>query len=178
MNTRQRTALRHPCLLAVEFTHPRFSWTQGGTKRVLAVNAGYECIERDYDGPVWHASVTVLEHVLLEAKEQGKDVEQEFIELAKRALKWMLHGVGKQGDEDTWLERPGKGVIHLCRRLTRAEAKRVGGVRDIRETREETARLRSMSKKLKLPYGVLRKAERRSDELRLNEGPDGDTTER
>jgi hypothetical protein len=39
---RRQIALRHPCLLAFETTHPRFRWTEGGHGIVLTVNTGYE----------------------------------------------------------------------------------------------------------------------------------------
>ena len=42
MNTEQRTALAHPCLLAEETLHPRFHWRSRLGSVTVTVNSGYE----------------------------------------------------------------------------------------------------------------------------------------
>jgi hypothetical protein len=42
MNYQQRTAIEHPCRLAIETMHPRFRMKDGITGVVLTVNTGYE----------------------------------------------------------------------------------------------------------------------------------------
>ena len=42
MTPQQKTAIAHPCRLAVEVTHPRFLWKRGGMTVRLTTNTGYE----------------------------------------------------------------------------------------------------------------------------------------
>jgi hypothetical protein len=44
MTPEQRTALLHPCRLALETLHPRFitPWPARGVSALLTVNSGYE----------------------------------------------------------------------------------------------------------------------------------------
>jgi hypothetical protein len=59
--------------------------------------------------------------------------------IARRAL----HGVGdaKLGE---WVEQGERGVFHLRRRLSAAEAALVGPARDIRGTEEERVRMEAL----------------------------------
>ena len=42
MTTQQQTALRFPCFLAIETSHPRYRKVVLPTSRILTVDAGYE----------------------------------------------------------------------------------------------------------------------------------------
>ena len=83
----------------------------------------------NYGGPVWHASAasSVLGHDALEQVAAAK----------------MLRGVGDAA-LGQWVDRSatasGKAVVHVRRRLTPAEERISGPVRDLRGTAEQSRR--------------------------------------
>lgn len=128
MSPAQKLALAHVALLAEETAHPRFGRRAPLGTIVLTVNAGYECLDNDFGGPVWHASARALN-------------EPTGWAMAERAL--MDVGDARLGE---WREAGGAGTVHLRRRLTDEERAGAGGlgVRDVRGTDEEKRRLRAL----------------------------------
>jgi len=101
-------------------------------------------MEQGYGGPVWHASAA------------SPTFARATLELYARR---MLDGVG-DASLGEWVERDritprGWAVVHVRRRLTPAEADRVGPVRDIRGTPELFRRATATSELTGLPRDAL-----------------------
>lgn len=127
MTPQQRTAIEHHCRLAIETMHPRFAWgvPAAGVTCVLTVNSGYESLDMNFGGPVWHVSIMPMPKVVLARTE------------LRRMANKVLDGVGdaRLGE---WEEQ--HRALHVRRRLTAAEQLRVGPVVDVRRTAEAITR--------------------------------------
>lgn len=129
MTPKQKTAIGHHCRLAGETTHPRFrSMVAPTASLVLTVNSGWERIEADFGGPVWHASIA--------------SPYLSFAALRQHA-KSALHGVGdaRLGEWAEEYQRNGMRFVHIKRRLRPEEEATIGPAVDLRGTPEYTERL-------------------------------------
>jgi hypothetical protein len=107
MTPQQTIALAHPCLRPEERADTRFRVDLAGTPLVVSVDADGDTLEW-FGGPVWHASVP---------SEVG---ESAAWVLADRALE----GIGDSSLGE-WVEEGADGAVHVRRRLSEEEARRV-----------------------------------------------------
>lgn len=123
MNRRQLLAIRNHCRLGVETMRPIFAHKLRPARigLVLTVCSGYECIEKDWGGPVWSAFVG-----------KSPNYNQVLAKELRRAAVVALDGVGN-ADLGEWEEADDKYFL-LRRRLSKVEELVTGPAADIRDT--------------------------------------------
>jgi hypothetical protein len=138
MNERQRFALTHHCRLAFETAHPGYIFLDRDRQAsiVLTVNSGYECLEQDYGGAVWHSSAAPLPGQRLRSGALRMLALRSLADVGDRVYEW-----------DEWTSR----AYHVRRRLTPDEQAVVGAVLDLRGTEEGWARWQAMRDHLPEP---------------------------
>ena len=92
---------------------------------------------------MWHASLSF--------KEQRPPDEYE------RGLQEDLEGVGDGSQQ--WYQDPGRGIVHLRRRLTAKEQAIAGSPRDIRNTPEMDKRFAAMARLMGVTLQTMREWE-------------------
>lgn len=123
MNRPQLIALRNHCRLGVESMRPIFAHKLRPARigMVLTVNSGYECIEKEFGGPVWNVYVS-----------KAPRYNQVLAKELRRAAFVALAGVGN-AELGQW-EDAAEEYFLLRRRLTSAEERITGPALDIRDT--------------------------------------------
>ena len=128
-------ALAAPCLLPEETVLEGFSHASGDWNYRLTLNSGYDEIDADFGGPVWHVS----------AKYRYGLMPASAVEMQAEAF---LEGLG-DADAGEWRQsNPVNGICHIRRRVSADEHTRlgIGELRDLRGTKEERQRLRALKK--------------------------------
>jgi len=130
MTTQQKTAIKHHCRLAFETAHPRFIKIVGQRFSVIVtVDSGYESIEQEYGGSVWHASAA------------GPPIVSQYLLKLKSLAVQALFGVGDSllGYWQEWTDQ----AYHVRCRLSQDEERGIGPAIDIRGTQEAQDRYQS-----------------------------------
>lgn len=126
MTPHQWIAIKSPCYFAFETTLKKYGWKdRDGLSYRLIVNTGYECIEKAFGAPVWHASVSYTG--------AGRPIEKKCQNI--------LRGVGNSYWE--WVEKRRKSF--LMWRLTTLEEREAYWLEmtDLRNTEKGRRRLES-----------------------------------
>ena len=138
MNKYQKRALAHPVYFNFETVHPRFGRKRPTHTEILTVDAGWQVIEMNYGGPVWHASCASL------------SMSHDNLEIRVRTH--LLTGLGEHRLGE-WVQRRetnGIRVVHIWRRMTRSEENVVGPLKDLRNTRQQINRANAVGRQVNL----------------------------
>lgn len=138
MTTMQQVAFDHPCLLACENLHPRYTRLLFGNKLsvMLTLQRSWEVmVELDTTRPLWHCSAASLHMTDADLRRHAR------LYLAGVGL---FDPFGKVTDVEQFTDGKGVRTFHLRRFVSDAELAMLGPCVDIRGTDEARRRFEQL----------------------------------